>query len=217
MIKITECPRDAMQGVERFIPTELKVKYINALLKVGFDVIDFGSFVSHKAIPQLRDTSKVLSSLDLSQTKSQLLSIIANESGPYVAASFDEISFIGFPFSVSEQFQLRNTNKTRDNALFDIQNIKLICDKADKKLRVYMSMGFGNPYGEPFSSEIVLQWAKKLIEIGVEEIALSDTIGVAEPEIIESLFKLLVDKLDGIEISAPVSYTHLTLPTKRIV
>ncbi len=202
MIKITECPRDAMQGVERFIPTELKVKYINTLLKVGFDVIDFGSFVSHKAIPQLKDTSKVLSSLDLSQTKSQLLAIIANERGAYEAASHEEISIIGFPFSVSEQFQLRNTNKTRDNALSDVQNIKLICDKSNKKLRVYISMGFGNPYGEPFSSEIVLRWAKKLLEIGVEEIALSDTIGVAEPDIIESLFKLLVDKLDGIEISA---------------
>jgi hydroxymethylglutaryl-CoA lyase len=202
MIKITECPRDAMQGVERFIPTELKVKYINALLKVGFDVIDCGSFVSQKAIPQLKDTSKVLSSLDLSQTKSQLLSIVANQRGAYEAASHDQISIIGFPFSVSEQFQLRNTNKTRENALFDIQNIKLICDKSDKKLRVYMSMGFGNPYEEPFSSEIVLQWAKKLTEIGVEEIALSDTIGVAEPDLIESLFKLLVKNLKGIEISA---------------
>lgn len=201
-MKITECPRDAMQGVEEFIPTKLKVKYINSLLKVGFDVIDFGSFVSHKAIPQLKDTSKVLRGLDLSQTKSQLLSIVANDRGACEAASYDEISIIGFPFSVSEQFQLRNTNKTRGEALKNIQNIKLICNKFNKKLRVYMSMGFGNPYGELFSSEIVLQWAKKLKEIGVEEIALSDTIGVAEPEVIQSLFKLLVQELKGVEISA---------------
>jgi hydroxymethylglutaryl-CoA lyase len=150
-----------MQGFERFIPTQLKVKYINSLLKVGFDVIDFGSFVSHKAIPQLRDTSKVLNGLNLNDTKSQLLSIVANERGANQASSYDQISIIGFPFSVSEQFQIKNTNKTREKALSDIEIIQAICNKTNKKLRVYLSMGFGNPYGETFNSEIVLEWAKK--------------------------------------------------------
>lgn len=202
MIKITECPRDAMQGRLKFIPTELKIKYINFLLKVGFDVIDFGSFVSHKVVPQLKDTSKVLSGLDLDQTKSDLLSIVANLRGAYEASQYDEISIIGFPFSVSEQFQLRNTNKTRLSALIDIQNIQNICTNSNKKLRVYISMGFGNPYGDPFSSDIVLKWAKKISDLGVAEIALSDTIGIAEPILIQSLFELLSHELKEVEISA---------------
>ena len=202
MIKITECPRDAMQGIEKFIPTKLKIKYINLLLKVGFDVIDFGSFVSRKVVPQLKDTSKVLNGLDLDQTKSHLLSIVANLRGAYEASLYDEISIIGFPFSVSEQFQLRNTNKTRLNALIDIQNIQDVCTKSNKKLKVYLSMGFGNPYGDPFSSDIVLKWAKKISDLGVAEIALSDTIGIAKPILIESLFKLLSQELKGVEISA---------------
>ena len=202
MIKITECPRDAMQGIEKFIPTKLKIKYINLLLKVGFDVIDFGSFVSRKVVPQLKDTSKVLNGLDLDQTKSHLLSIVANLRGAYEASLYDEISIIGFPFSVSEQFQLRNTNKTRLNALIDIQNIQDVCTKSNKKLKVYLSMGFGNPYGDPFSSDIVLKWAKKISDLGVTEIALSDTIGIAKPILIESLFKLLLQELKGVEISA---------------
>tara|TARA_Y100000766_G_scaffold60965_1_gene50224 strand:+ start:407 stop:1252 length:846 start_codon:yes stop_codon:yes gene_type:complete len=202
MIKITECPRDAMQGIDKFIPTKLKIKYINLLLKVGFDVIDFGSFVSRKVVPQLKDTSKVLNGLDLDQTKSHLLSIVANLRGAYEASLYDEISIIGFPFSVSEQFQLRNTNKTRLNALIDIQNIQDVCTKSNKKLKVYLSMGFGNPYGDPFSSDIVLKWAKKISDLGVAEIALSDTIGIAKPILIESLFKLLSQELKGVEISA---------------
>ena len=202
MVKIIECPRDAMQGFEKFIPTQLKVKYINSLLKVGFDVIDFGSFVSHKAIPQLRDTSKVLNGLNLNDTKSQLLSIVANERGANQASSYDQISIIGFPFSVSEQFQIKNTNKTREKALSDIEIIQAVCNKTNKKLRVYLSMGFGNPYGETFNSEIVLEWAKKLKDLGVEEIALSDTIGVAKPEVIKSLFRLLSKELLGVELSA---------------
>ena len=155
MIKLTECPRDAMQGIKEFIPTDTKIRYINSLLKVGFDVIDFGSFVSHKAIPQLKDTSKVIKRLDLSSTSSELLSIVANERGVKEAVFYDEISIIGFPFSVSEKFQLRNTNTTRDSALKTVQTIQNVCVKSGKKLRVYLSMGFGNPYGELFNSEIV--------------------------------------------------------------
>ena len=202
MIKLTECPRDAMQGIEKFIPTDLKVKYINALLKVGFEVIDFGSFVSHKSVPQLRDTSEVLRGLDLSSGSSKLLSIVANLRGVKEAACFDEISIIGFPFSVSERFQLLNTNKTREAALKTIQSIQSVCNKSNKKLRVYLSMGFGNPYGEPFSSDIVLTWAKKLREIGVEELALSDTVGIAKTDVIKSLFTLFYKELKGVEVSA---------------
>lgn len=202
MIKITECPRDAMQSIDEFIPTELKIRYINSLLKVGFDVIDFGSFVSHKAIPQLSDTPKVISGLDLGKTKSSLLSIVANERGALAASYFDEISIIGFPFSVSERFQINNTNKTREASLKTVNNIQTICSKLGKKLRVYLSMGFGNPYGEIFNSEIVLQWAKKLKALGVSEIALSDTIGVAQPILVESLFKLLSKELRGVLVSA---------------
>tara|TARA_B100000401_G_scaffold150569_1_gene100322 strand:+ start:266 stop:1111 length:846 start_codon:yes stop_codon:yes gene_type:complete len=202
MIKLTECPRDAMQGIKKIIPTDAKVRYINSLLKVGFDVVDFGSFVSHKAIPQLRDTSKVIKKLDLSSTSSKLLSIVANERGVKEAVFYDEISIIGFPFSVSEEFQLRNTNKTRDAALKTVQAIQESCAKAGKKLRVYLSMGFGNPYGEVFNSEIVLEWSKKLKEIGVEELVLSDTVGVAKPDIIRALFNLLPKELGGMQFSA---------------
>lgn len=202
MIKLTECPRDAMQGIKEFIPTDAKVRYINSLLKVGFDVIDFGSFVSHKAIPQLKDTSKVIKRLDLSSTSSELLSIVANERGVKEAVFYDEISIIGFPFSVSEKFQLRNTNTTRDSALKTVQAIQDVCLKSGKKLRVYLSMGFGNPYGELFNSEIVLEWSKKLKEIGVEELVLSDTIGLAKPDIIKELFNLLSKELEGVQFSA---------------
>ena len=159
MIKLTECPRDAMQGIGRFIPTALKIKYINSLLKVGFDVIDFGSFVSPKIIPQLKDTVKVLSGLDLSSTNSKLLAIIANERGANEASMHEEISILGFPFSVSEVFQLRNTKSTREQSLETVKKIKEICDSSKKKLRVYLSMGFGNPYGEEYSVDIVLEWA----------------------------------------------------------
>tara|TARA_Y100000766_G_C18873163_1_gene589391 strand:+ start:59 stop:904 length:846 start_codon:yes stop_codon:yes gene_type:complete len=202
MIKLTECPRDAMQGIEEFIPTDIKVRYINSLLKVGFDVVDFGSFVSHKAIPQLKDTSKVLKGLDLSSSSSKLLSIVANERGANEAVFFDEISIIGFPFSISEKFQLRNTNKTCETAFKTVEKIQKVCFKSGKALRVYLSMGFGNPYGEPFSSEIVLEWAEKLKGIGVKELALSDTIGVAKPNVIRSLFNLLSQELFGVELSA---------------
>lgn len=202
MIKLTECPRDAMQGIGRFIPTALKIKYINSLLKVGFDVIDFGSFVSPKIIPQLKDTVKVLSGLDLSSTNSKLLAIIANERGANEASMHDEISILGFPFSVSEVFQLRNTKSTREQSLETVKKIKEICDSSKKKLRVYLSMGFGNPYGEEYSVDIVLEWAWRLSQIGIEELVLSDTIGVSKSSNIKPLFELLLKELNTIEISA---------------
>lgn len=202
MIQLTECPRDAVQGIEDFIPTELKIKYINSLLKVGFDVIDFGSFVSPKAIPQLRDTVEVLNGLELNQDSAKLLAIVANGRGATEASAHDEISILGFPFSVSEQFQLRNTNSTRLDSLDSVKFMHDVCAKSGKKLRVYLSMGFGNPYQEAYSPEIVLEWASKLKEIGVEELALSDTIGVATPKNIKPLFNLLSKELEGVEISA---------------
>ena len=201
-IKLTECPRDAMQGFDEFIPTKLKAKYINAILKVGFDVVDFGSFVSHKAIPQLKDTVDVLSLLDLSEKKSKLLTIVANERGATEAAAFQSIDVLGFPFSVSEKFQLRNTNVTRLEALDSVKRILDITTSSNKQLRIYLSMGFGNPYGEEYSPEIVLDWASRLREIGIEELALSDTIGVASKSIISPLFKSLKKELPSTEISA---------------
>lgn len=201
-IKLTECPRDAMQGFDEFIPTKLKAKYINAILKVGFDVVDFGSFVSHKAIPQLKDTVDVLNLLDLSEKKSKLLTIVANERGATEAAAFQSIDVLGFPFSVSEKFQLRNTNVTRLEALDSVKRILDITTSSKKQLRIYLSMGFGNPYGEEYSPEIVLDWASRLREIGIEELALSDTIGVASKSIISPLFKSLKKELPSTEISA---------------
>jgi len=199
-IKITECPRDAMQGIHEFIPTVLKAEYINSILKVGFDVVDFGSFVSAKAIPQLKDTKEVLGLLDLS-SDSKLLSIVANSKGAKEAAEFKEISIVGFPFSVSETFQIRNTNSTRIQSIESVKEIKDITNKVDQKLRVYLSMGFGNPYGDEFTPEIVLDWAHKLNEIGVDELALSDTIGVSNSLNISAIYGLLHNELPNIELS----------------
>lgn len=201
-MKLTECPRDAMQGVKEFIPTELKIKYINSLLKVGFDVIDFGSFVSPKAIPQLRDTSDVIKGLEFNNDSAKLLAIVANELGANNASKFEEVSILGFPFSVSEKFQLRNTNSTREQSIDTVKAMQEICVTSDKKLRVYLSMGFGNPYGEDYSPDIVLEWGAKLRELGVSELALSDTIGVSNPSNIKPLFELLSQELKGVEVSA---------------
>jgi len=186
-ISLTECPRDAMQGIKDFIPTDLKIKYINSLLKVGFEVIDFGSFVSPKAIPQLKDTAIVVPQLDLSDTK--LLTIIANERGAEDAAKYAQIGVVGFPFSVSEQFQQRNTNSSREQSIETVKNI--IDINGDKHVRVYLSMAFGNPYGEVSNPDIILKWADKLQNIGVKEIILSDTVGAATPEIISSIYQAL--------------------------
>ena len=199
-VKLTECPRDAMQGIHEFIPTVLKAEYINSILKVGFDVVDFGSFVSAKAIPQLKDTKEVLGLLDLS-SDSKLLSIVANSKGAKEAAEFKEISIVGFPFSVSETFQIRNTNSTRIQSIESVKEIKDITDKVDQKLRIYLSMGFGNPYGDEFTPEIVLDWAYKLNEIGVDELALSDTIGVSNSLNIPAIYGLLHKELPNMELS----------------
>ncbi len=190
-IKITECPRDAMQGLADFIPTDIKAAYINLLLQVGFDTIDFGSFVSPKAIPQMKDTATVLKKLDLSGSISKLLAIIANFRGAEEALQYEEISYLGFPFSISETFQHRNTNASIDDAFETVKRIKELSDKKGKDLLVYLSMGFGNPYGDEWSNDLVLQWAEKLIKEGIQYISLADTIGIAAPGQITDLFTLL--------------------------
>jgi hydroxymethylglutaryl-CoA lyase len=201
-VKLIECPRDAMQGLHDFIPTEQKVKYINALLKVGFDTIDFGSFVSPKAIPQLRDTKEVLSKLDLTGSISKLLAIVANTRGAEEACAFDEISFLGFPFSVSREFQKRNTNSTIEESLVRVEEIQRLCVKNNKRLVIYISMGFGNPYGEPWNADIVISWIKKLSGLGIDIMALSDTVGVSNPSIITQLFSSLIPECREIEFGA---------------
>jgi hydroxymethylglutaryl-CoA lyase len=188
-VYITECPRDAMQGMTEWVPTGLKAEYINKLLQCGFDTIDFGSFVSPKAIPQMKDTAEVLSKLELSGASTKLLAIVANERGAEEAAAFDEITFLGYPFSISETFQLRNTNATIEESLKRVEAINETCAKAGKKLVLYISMGFGNPYGDAWSPELVAQWSDRLgSTFSVDRIALSDTIGAATPELVKDLF-----------------------------
>ncbi|TAD97461.1 MAG: hydroxymethylglutaryl-CoA lyase [Bacteroidetes bacterium] len=201
MIKIIECPRDAMQGLHEFIPTADKIRYLNSLLKVGFDSIDFGSFVSPKAVPQMRDTAEVLENLDLISTKSQLLCVIANENGAKNAMQYPQIQYVGFPLSVSETFQMRNTNKTIEQAWQALQNIQNDCIIHSKQLIVYLSMAFGNPYGEDFSEEMIDEFVEKLAKIGIKIILLSDTIGVSQAAQIDRMFKNLFSKFD-LEIGA---------------
>jgi len=202
MIKLTECPRDAMQGIKDFIPTELKVQYINSLLKVGFDTIDFGSFVSPKAIPQMQDTPEVLRQLDLSSTTSKLLAIIANTRGAEDAVQYDEIHYLGFPFSISETFQQRNTNSSISESLKRVEEIQTLCSKKNKTLLVYLSMAFGNPYNDEWNSEIVIKWANQLHQLGISEIALADTTGVSDKENIQQLFKHLIPEFKDVEFIA---------------
>ena len=210
-IKIIECPRDAMQGIPTFIPSELKIKYINQLLKVGFDTIDFGSFVSPKAIPQMKDTATVLKGLNLEKSKSKLLAIVANERGAIDAVSFDEISYIGYPFSVSETFQKRNTNLSIDKSLTLVEKINTIAKKNDKKLVIYLSMCFGNPYGEIWNTEIVHHWAHRISSLfAIKIISLSDTIGSATIDSINDLFGNLIPQLADIEIGAHLHSTKET-------
>ena len=197
-----ECPRDAMQGLHDFIPTQLKADYINQLLKVGFDTIDFGSFVSPKAIPQMSDTAEVLNLLDLSSTQSKLLAIIANLRGAERAASFEEITYLGFPLSISETFQQRNTNKSIGEALSTLAEIQNLCLKHDKTLVTYISMGFGNPYGEAFNEEIVAEFVEKLHQLEISIVSLSDTIGVAEPQVIKDIFESSITAYPTIEFGA---------------
>lgn len=191
-----------MQGLHNFIPTEKKAAYINALLQVGFDTIDFGSFVSAKAIPQLKDTKEVLSLLDLSKTKSKLLAIIANVRGAEEASAFEQINYLGFPFSVSEEFQKRNTNSTIEESLGRVGEIQNICKKTKKELVIYISMGFGNPYGEPWNADIVIKWVKKLVNMEIKIIALADTVGVSNPENITHLFTHVIPEFPDVEIGA---------------
>ena len=206
-IKLIECPRDAMQGIKTFIPTVRKVNYIQSLLRVGFDTIDFGSFVSPKAIPQMHDTAEVLAQLDLSKTKSKLLAIIANTQGAIAASQYQPIQYLGFPFSISENFQMRNTHKTIAESLITLQEILEIADKSNKEVVAYLSMGFGNPYGDPWSMEIVGEWTEKLSNMGVKILSLSDTVGSSTPEVIHYLFSHLIPKYTEIEFGAHLHTT----------
>ncbi|SMC60896.1 hydroxymethylglutaryl-CoA lyase [Cellulophaga tyrosinoxydans] len=209
-VKIIECPRDAMQGIKTFIPSAQKVKYIQSLLGCGFDTIDIGSFVSPKAIPQMADTAEVLSQLDLSKTKSKLLGIVANVRGAEDAVVQEKIDFLGYPFSISENFQMRNTHKTIAESVDTLKEILEISDKANKRVVTYISMGFGNPYGDPWNVEIVGEWTEKLAAMGVDILSLSDTVGTSTPEEITYLFSNLIPKYPHIEFGA-----HLhTTPTK---
>ncbi len=201
-LKIIECPRDAMQGLHDFIPTDIKANYINTLLKCGFDTIDFGSFVSPKAIPQMRDTAEVLSKLELN-SDTKLLAIVANERGAEDAIQFEEIDYLGYPFSVSEEFQKRNTNASIEESLGRVESMQNLCIKNNKELVVYLSMGFGNPYGEEWNSEIVYKWCNILFDkFNIRIQALSDTIGAANPSLVESLFKEIIPALPNVEIGA---------------
>jgi len=202
-MKIIECPRDAMQGLHHFVKTEDKISYINLLLQIGFDTIDFGSFVSPEVIPQMKDTAEVLRNLDLSNTKSKLLAIVANERGANEALEFEAIDYLGFPFSISETFQQRNTKKSIDESLAHVERIHTHCEKNGKELVVYLSMAFGNPYGELWSPDIAAKWSERLIrEIGIKTLALSDTIGVSTPENISPMFSLLLKEFPEVEIGA---------------
>lgn len=213
-MKLIECPRDAMQGIHPFIPTGTKVEYLNALLRVGFDTIDIGSFVSPKAIPQLADTAEVLHRLDLDGVKSKLLVIVANERGAEEAVKHDMVHYLGYPFSISETFQRRNTNTDIEGSWGRIAHIAETARKAGKELVVYISMGFGNPYGDPWSPEIALHWTDRLVnELGVRIIALSDTVGVARPEDISALFKHLIPAMPQVEFGA---HLHARLDNWRI-
>ena len=206
-VKLIECPRDAMQGIREFIPTEKKVQYIQAILRCGFDTVDFGSFVSPKAIPQMKDTAEVLSQLDLSTTKSKLLAIVANTRGAQDASVHDEIQYLGYPFSISENFQMRNTHKTIAESVEVLQEILEIASKSNKEVVAYLSMGFGNPYGDPWNVQIVGEWTEKLAAMGVTILSLSDTIGSSTPDIIEYLFTNLVPKYPEVEFGAHLHTT----------
>ncbi len=206
-VKIIECPRDAMQGIKTFIPTANKVTYIQSLLRVGFDTIDFGSFVSSKAIPQMQDTAEVLAQLDLSKTRSKLLAIIANTQGAEAACNYSEIQYLGFPFSISENFQMRNTHKTIAQSLVSLEEILNLADAKNKQVVAYLSMGFGNPYGDPWNTEIVGEWTEKLAAMGVTILSLSDTIGSSTPEMISYLFTNLIPAYPEIEFGAHLHTT----------
>ena len=212
-VKLVECPRDAMQGWKHFISTRQKTHYINALLKVGFDTIDFGSFVSPKAIPQMADTHEVIKQLDISGTNTKLLAIVANERGAKEAMQYDTITCLGFPFSVSETFQLRNTNSTIPESLTRVEAIQQLCVKHKKQLVIYLSMGFGNPYGDPHNEDIVFSWANTMQQLGINVLSLADTVGLATPEQVNHITAHLVSAFPEVEIgvhlhSTPIHRAH---------
>lgn len=206
-VKLIECPRDAMQGIKDFIPTDKKIDYIQALLRCGFDTIDFGSFVSPKAIPQMKDTAEVLAKLDLSETESKLLAIVANVRGAQDASQYKEIDYLGYPFSISENFQMRNTHKTIAQSVETLKEILEIATKTNKEVVAYLSMGFGNPYGDPWDVDIVAEWTEKLAGMGVKILSLSDTVGTSDTETITYLFKNLIPKYPHIEFGAHLHTT----------
>lgn len=206
-VKIIECPRDAMQGIKDIIPTATKVQYLQSLLRCGFDTIDFGSFVSPRAIPQMVDTAEVLAQLDLSKTHSKLLAIVANLRGAQAACEHPEIDYLGYPFSISENFQMRNTHKTIAQSVELLQEILNLAHSKDKKVVVYISMGFGNPYGDPWNVEVVGEWTEKLSAMGVEILSLSDTVGTSDPESINYLFSNLIPQYPKIEFGAHLHTT----------
>jgi hydroxymethylglutaryl-CoA lyase len=199
-VKLIECPRDAMQGWKSFIPTEKKIEYINSLLRVGFDTIDFGSFVSPKVIPQMADSKEVVKSLHRGTSKTKLLAIVANVRGAEEAASYENINYLGFPFSVSETFQQRNTNSSIQESLKRVEEMQKICVKSNKQLVIYISMAFGNPYNDPYSEDLVFGWINKLAGIGLQIISLADTVGVAKPEQVRTMTQYLIDQLPNLEI-----------------
>lgn len=206
-VKIIECPRDAMQGIKAFIPTEEKARYLQALLNCGFDTLDFGSFVSPKAIPQMADTEQVLARLDLSRTQTRLLAIVANLRGAEEAVSFPQIAYLGYPFSISENFQMRNTHKTIAESLEVLEEIKQLASARGKEVVVYISMGFGNPYGDPWDVELVAGWTERLAAMGISILSLSDTIGSSTPEVIATLFSDLIPRYPAVEFGAHL-HTH---------
>jgi hydroxymethylglutaryl-CoA lyase len=213
-MKIIECPRDAIQGIKQFIPTEAKARYLNELLKVGFDTIDFGSFVSAKAIPQMADTAAVLNLLDMADSKSKLLAIVANERGAVEACQFEQISCLGYPFSISETFQLRNTGATIAQSLDRVKLIQELCVQYNKQLVIYISMGFGNPYGDAWNSEIAIQWVDTLSKLDIKVFSLADTVGVANPQTINYLFSHLIPAFPELEFGAHLHTTAITAAEK---
>lgn len=208
MIKLVECPRDAMQGWPHIIPTATKISYLNALLRVGFDVLDFGSFVSAKAIPQMADTAEVLAGLKLDGVKTKLLAIVANFRGAEEAAGHEAIRYLGFPFSVSETFQLRNTNKTIEGSFATVEEMQALCAATQKELVVYLSMGFGNPYGDPWNEEVVYEWAAALAKLGVKALSVADTVGLATPEQVFAVTSYLIRELPKCTIGVHLHSTH---------
>lgn len=214
LIKLVECPRDAMQGWSRLIPAAQKIKYIKTLLKVGFDTLDFGSFVSPGAIPQMADTAQVLEGLDIAESKTKLLAIVANYRGAMQACAYDQIIYLGFPFSISPTFQQRNTNSSMEESFNRVKKIQDLCGSNNKELVIYISMGFGNIYGDIYNEDIVLKWVDKMVEIGIKTISIADTVGIASPQQISSVLKNIIPQYSDIEIGVHLHSTATTWKPK---